>query len=43
MKLDSLYDDKGFPIKGEPEWVSPSMISVSDKLPDTRFIISIRN
>jgi hypothetical protein len=24
--------DKGFPIKGEPEWVSPSMISVSDKL-----------
>jgi hypothetical protein len=26
------YDDKGFPIKGEPEWVSPSMISVSDKL-----------
>jgi hypothetical protein len=27
-----LHDDKGFPIKGEPEWVSPSMISVSDKL-----------
>ena len=26
------YNNSGFPIKGEPEWVSPSMISVSPKL-----------